>query len=212
VTTAVSSRLCFLAQVLQFRHEHGAPLHLCQRSRTGGQFVMQPEGSALDGGGKYSSCTSVQLSAPGSAQSTKDRRSSSKSSPTENPGNHLQRTEGGLRRRVADEWEAGPWVGLPRSDWVQCDKRAPTRRSDRIYLFRAWERVPAPRMRITFEQFNHPVVRGELEPITELKGIYVFAAIPGALNHLGKERERGSPHEVALPRCEFLPVRGARHE
>ena len=113
MTTAVSSRLCFLAQVLQFRHEHGAPLHLCQRSRTGGQFVMQPEGSALDGGGKYSSCTSVQLSAPGSAQSTKDRRSSSKSSPTENPGNHPQRTEGGLRRRVADEWEAGPWVGLP---------------------------------------------------------------------------------------------------
>lgn len=112
MTTAVSSRLCFLAQVLQFRHEHGAPLHLCQRSRTGGQFVMQPEGSALDGGGKYSSCTSVQLSAPGSAQSTKDRRSSSKSSPTENPGNHLQRTEGGLRRRVADEWEAGP-LGRP---------------------------------------------------------------------------------------------------
>jgi hypothetical protein len=51
-------------------------------------------------------------------------------------------------------------------------------------------------MRITFEQLDHPVVRGEFEPITELKGIYVFAAIPGAFNHLGEERQRGGPHKV----------------
>jgi hypothetical protein len=67
-------------------------------------------------------------------------------------------------------------------------------------------------MRITFEQLDHPVVRGEFEPITELKGIYVFAAIPGAFNHLGEERERGGPHKVALPCGEFLPVCGDRYE
>ena len=37
-------------------------------------------------------------------------------------------------------------------------------------------------MRNTFEQFNHPVVRSGLEPITGLKGIYAFAAMPGAFN------------------------------
>jgi hypothetical protein len=67
-------------------------------------------------------------------------------------------------------------------------------------------------MRIAFEKFDHPVVRGGLQPITELTGICVFALIPGALNQFVKESERGCPHEIALTGCEFLPVCCARYQ
>ena len=75
---------------------------------------------------------------------------------------------------------------------------------------RGQQRIPATGMRIAFEKFDHPVVRGGLEPIAKLTDICVFAAIPGARNQFGKESERGRPHKIALTGCEFLPVCRAR--